>query len=123
MGKRILIIDDDEAIVETLKMLLGIKGYEVEAASDGDEGLAAIITSPPDLVLIDMFLPGKGGADIFRELRANPNTSNLPALFLSSFAEKPDLLDDERITPDMFISKPVEPDRLLKSIENAISVK
>ncbi|MFA6449873.1 MAG: response regulator [bacterium] len=118
---KILIIDDDTAIVESLKVLLSIKGYETETACDGEEGLCKAKELSPDLILLDLLLPQQDGFMIFKKLRLEANTRTTPVIVLSSFSERPDLpsgesLGDE-LSPDMFIPKPIDPMKLLEKIK------
>ncbi len=120
---KILIIDDDIAIVETLKILLSIKGYDTAAASDGQAGVDTALAFAPDLIILDLFLPIKDGAEVYSELRSNPSTASTPVLFLSSFAEKPEMLSrpDQHIPEDHFFPKPVDPTLLLDKIASLIT--
>ena len=69
MAKKILIIDDDIAITESLKVLLGVKGYDVETSSDGLDGLEKAKTVSPDLIVLDLFLPGMNGPEVYAEIK------------------------------------------------------
>jgi DNA-binding response OmpR family regulator len=120
MKKKILIIDDDTAISESLKMLLTVKGYEVDTASDGLEGLEKVKSAPPDLVVLDLFLPEMNGPEVYANIRKNESTAALPVLFLSSFSEKPDILDDANISPDLFMPKPIDPIGMLNRIASIL---
>jgi DNA-binding response OmpR family regulator len=68
---RILIIDDEESIRETLQLLLEEAGYEVQVAADGDEGVHLFRTAPADLVITDIFMPNREGLDVTKELRSD----------------------------------------------------
>jgi DNA-binding response OmpR family regulator len=118
--QKILIIDDDTAIVESLKVLLDVKGFDTETAGDGLEGLIKAKSFCPDLILLDLLLPGKSGYLVLKELRENPATQKTPILVLSSFSEKPDMSHepglDDCLTPEMFVPKPVDPMKLLEKI-------
>jgi DNA-binding response OmpR family regulator len=122
---KILIIDDDTAIVESLKVLLSIKGYETETACDGEEGLCKAKDFCPDLVLLDLLLPQQDGFVIFKQLRLSAATQKTPVIVLSSFSERPDLPSGEslgaELTPDMFMPKPVDPIKLLDKIKSLLS--
>ncbi len=117
MAKKVLIIDDDEAIVESLKVLLTIKGYETETACDGEDGVCKARDMHPDIILLDMLLPGHDGYEVYRELRKENVTPASRVIFLSSFSGRPDLKTGEglenEITLDMFMPKPVDPKKLL----------
>ncbi len=118
---RILIIDDDDAIVETLKILLVVKGFEIETAFDGDEGLKKAGEFQPDLILLDLLLPLHDGYEVYRGIKANPDCCDTHVLFLSSFSRKPDSLidSDEKmdVPEEMFVPKPIDPIGLLEKID------
>ena len=117
MAKKILIIDDDIAITESLKVLLGVKGYGVVTASDGLDGLEKAKTESPDLIVLDLFLPGMNGPEVYAEIKkCEPPTSATPVIFLSSFSEKPDILDGQDVAEDMFMPKPLNPVEMLDRI-------
>jgi len=110
MAKKVLIVDDDIAISESLKVLLGVKGYDVDTASDGLAGLEKAKSLAPDLIVLDLFLPGMNGADVYAEIKKSGTpAASVPVIFLSSFSEKPDILNDPSISADMFMPKPVDP--------------
>ncbi|NMB87053.1 MAG: response regulator transcription factor, partial [Chloroflexi bacterium] len=81
MNERILIIEDDEAIVKVLRRGLAYDGYQVDAALDGESGLAIARNNHPDLVILDWMLPGMDGLEVCQRLRAG---SNLPILILTA---------------------------------------
>ena len=119
-GKKVLIIDDDTAIVESLRILLSVKGYETATAHDGEEGISKAREFRPGVILLDLILPKRDGFDIYRELKKDPATEGARVIFLSSFAEMPDLpsgegIEDE-ITSDMFMPKPIDPGKLLEKL-------
>ncbi len=118
--KKILIVDDDSVIVETLRILLGVKGFEIEAAYDGDEGLKKAGEFRPDLVLLDLLLPHQDGYEVYKGIKANPDCCETQVLFLSSFSQKPDSLIDSDslmdIPEEMFVPKPIDPIGLLEKI-------
>jgi CheY-like chemotaxis protein len=125
MPNKILIIDDDIAIVETLKVLLSAVGYEAATAMDGEAGFAKALEMRPDVILLDLYLPGQDGFEVYSRLKNDENTSNSHIIVLSSFAEKPDSLDGAiqkfDIPQDAFLSKPIEPGKLLEKIKKALS--
>jgi CheY-like chemotaxis protein len=80
----ILIVDDEREIRELLRYNLERQGYQVLTAQDGEEGLARIFATHPDLVLLDLLLPGLNGLEVLRELRQEPSTRDLPVLLLTA---------------------------------------
>lgn len=85
MVKKVLVIEDSIDIGEALKVLIGMKGYEVATASSGAEGCKTAKEFNPDLILLDWQLPDRKGVDVVRELRSNTETSRTPILCISSY--------------------------------------
>ena len=86
MAKKILVIDDEPKIVEICRDYLKAAGYEVVSAADGPHGLAAIRHEKPDLIVLDLMLPGMDGLDLCRQLRKE---SNVPVIMLTAGWMKP----------------------------------
>lgn len=84
--KKILIVDDQAVVRSLYSNKLGMDGYRVEVASDGEEGLEKIFNVRPDLVLLDLMLPRLGGAEVLRKVRARPEFQNLPVIIFSNVA-------------------------------------
>src|ERR1700731_4532653 len=87
---RVLIIEDERALTKVLAYNLESEGYEVILAHDGQEGLRKAQTLLPDLILLDLMLPGMSGLDICRELRAGERTREIPIVMLTAKAEETD---------------------------------
>src|SRR5258706_10925377 len=87
---RILLIEDTRDLVEVLTVALQREGYDVIAAYDGQEGLRKAQTVLPDLILLDVMLPGMPGTDVIRELRAGERTRDVPVIILSARTEETD---------------------------------
>lgn len=87
MGKRILVVEDDVRLCEVFREVLAAEGYEVGVAHDGESALAALDTQGPDLLVVDINLPGLGGASLVRRLRSDPALSRwagLPVIVVSA---------------------------------------
>ena len=81
---RILIVDDDLAILRLLEVNFRMDGFEVDTAGHGEEALAAASDATPDVVILDLMMPGMDGHEIFDRLRAQPETAEVPIIFLSA---------------------------------------
>jgi DNA-binding response OmpR family regulator len=113
----ILIVDDEREIRELLRYNLEKQGYQVLTAQDGEEGLERIFATHPDLVLLDLLLPGRNGLEILREVRQEPSTRGLPVLLLTARgAEMDKLLGFERGADD-YITKPFSPREVIARVE------
>jgi two-component system KDP operon response regulator KdpE len=109
-GPRILVVDDEPAIRRTLQTNLAARGYEVTAVETGEEGLRRIEESPPDLVLLDLMLPGMSGLDVCRAIRAE---SSVPILVLSARGEERAKVRALDLGADDYVTKPFGMDELL----------
>lgn len=83
----ILLVDDSEEFREIFSMRLGASGFEVVTASDGAEGLEKLKSIKPDLVLLDMQMPGMNGIETIEKIKSNPDTRNLKVVFLTNYGE------------------------------------
>jgi DNA-binding response OmpR family regulator len=82
--RSVLVVDDDPAVSESLRLQLEDKGFMVETAQDGDEAIARLETQVPDLVILDVVMPGKNGYEVLRWIRNDPKTYALPVIILSA---------------------------------------
>ncbi|MBI3973819.1 MAG: response regulator transcription factor [Chloroflexi bacterium] len=104
---RVLVVDDDASITAFLKRALAYEGYQVEIAGDGPSGLAAALDSPPDLVVLDIMLPGLDGIEVLRRLRAGESdTGRLPILMLTARDEVSDRVAGLDAGADDYLVKP-----------------
>jgi two-component system, OmpR family, response regulator VicR len=88
MGERILVVDDSKLVTDIVKMRLEMYGYSVELAHSGEDALAKVADSPPDLMVLDVQMPGIDGYEVCRQLRANPLFEELPIIMLTSMDDK-----------------------------------
>jgi len=88
---RLLVVDDDPRLLHIVAMYLGIEGYDVATASNGEEGLKQVEAHKPELVILDIMMPGMDGVEACRRIRANPDTSNLPVLMFSALSGDDDV--------------------------------
>ncbi len=109
-GERILIIEDDERIVQTVRRGLIYEGYTVDVATDGHSGLEKARDAPPDLVILDLMLPGMDGVEVCRRLRA---ASEVPVLMLTARDGVSDRVQGLDAGADDYLVKPFSFDELL----------
>lgn len=114
---RILIIEDERALVKVLTYNLQREGYETLVAHDGQEGLRKAQTLLPDLILLDLMLPGLGGLDICRELRASERTREIPIVILTAKAEETDQVVGFSMGADDYVTKPFSVKVLVQRIK------
>jgi DNA-binding response OmpR family regulator len=104
--QQVLVVDDEEAIRELVGSYLRNEGFDVHEAVDGDDALAQIAQSVPDLILLDLRLPGIGGLDVLREIR---RTSDVYVIVLTARADETDKLIGLELGADDYITKPFSP--------------
>ncbi|MFL5338529.1 MAG: response regulator [Gemmataceae bacterium] len=103
---RILIVEDERTLVKTLEYNFDREGYEVITAHDGAEGLRKAQTVLPDLILLDLMLPGLSGLDVCREIRAGERTREIPIIMLTARAEETDQVVGFSMGADDYVTKP-----------------
>jgi two-component system phosphate regulon response regulator PhoB len=107
--KQILVIEDDPDIVEVLVYNLTREGYEVVAAESGEDGLSLARAHTPDLVLLDLMLPGMEGLQVCRALKNDPATRGVPVIMLTAKTEDADIVTGLEMGADDYITKPFSP--------------
>jgi len=121
MAKKIMIVDDEESLVELVKALMEQENYEVIPAMSGKECLEKLKTVKPDLILLDMMMPGMSGREVCETIRKDPETKDLKIAFLTvakfseagkDVLEKMDVLD--------YITKPFDNQDLVKRVKKAL---
>ncbi len=109
----ILIIEDDEIVARTIERSLRGKGFKITISNGGVEGLKIARQNNPDLVILDIIMPGMDGYTVCREMRANPLTSNIPILFLTAKIKDEDKIAGFNAGADDYLSKPFNIDELI----------
>ncbi|MBE9402960.1 MtrAB system response regulator MtrA [Brachybacterium sp. p3-SID1565] len=111
---RILVVDDDQAIAEMVGIVLRGKGYEVITFPDGASALEAFARVRPDVVLLDLMLPGMDGIEVCRRLRAG---SGVPIIMLTARTDTADVVEGLEAGADDYLTKPFEPEELVARIK------
>ncbi len=127
---KILIIDDDPDIVESMKVILEFKNYQVNVARTGEEGLKKVRAGKPDLIILDVMMEtGDKGFEVARELKGDPRYKDTPILMLTAIKEKTGLdfgkeAGDEHWLPvDDYCDKPLHPEELISKVETLLNKK
>ncbi len=118
---KILIVEDNELNLDMLTRRLERKGYEVISALDGEQGLCMAAEEHPDLILMDMSLPGMDGWEATKHIKADPVIKSIPVIALTAHAMVGDREKSLKAGCDDYDTKPVEFSRLLQKIENFLS--
>jgi len=111
---KILVIDDEENVCELITMYFEKAGYEVTCTGDGTNAVETIRTQKPDLVILDLMLPGVDGLDVCKEIR---KTSNVPLIMLSARVDEVDRVLGLEIGADVYVTKPFSPRELLARVK------
>ncbi|NCO39824.1 MAG: response regulator [Armatimonadetes bacterium] len=126
MKKRVLVIDDELDSLKYLVAVLEDEGYEVLSCQDGDEGLALAANERPDIVLLDIMMPGRSGVSLYRAMRAEEALREVPVILVSGVNTEQeyrfrDLVADESVPePQGYAEKPINVPRFLSKVEAAI---
>jgi len=122
LGKKILVIDDDQGFVAMLKTNLIARGFDVVTALTGERGLVEAEAKKPDLILLDVILPGIKGRDVCIRLKDNPKTKNIPVIFLTAKNSPDDIKAEMAVGGVTHITKPVDFPRLLQEINTILGI-
>jgi DNA-binding response OmpR family regulator len=106
MAKHVLIIEDEPNIIEAISFILSRDGWQVDTHSNGHDAVAVVRARAPDLVILDVMLPGRSGYDILTDLRAQPETRDLPVLMLTARGQARDRELAEKAGASRFMTKP-----------------
>ena len=118
--KRIILVEDEEDIAALIKLQAEISGYKLHVEVDGINGYRAIEREKPDLVILDIMLPGENGLDVCRKIKGNPDLKNIPIIILSAKGEELDVVLGLELGADDYISKPFSTKILFSRIKAAL---
>src|SRR5271154_1083577 len=113
---KIVLIEDEEDIAALIKLQAEIAGYKLHAEVDGLNGLRAIEREKPDLVILDIMLPGQSGLDVCRKIKTNPELKDIPVIIISAKSEELDVVLGLELGADDYVSKPFSPKILFSRI-------
>jgi two-component system alkaline phosphatase synthesis response regulator PhoP len=119
----ILVIEDEEDIQELIRYNLSKERFRIEPALSGEDGLKKLRKSPPDLVLLDLMLPGMDGFDVCRALKKNEKTQQIPVIILTAKGEESDVVTGLELGADDYIVKPFSPKVLVARIKTVLRRK
>ncbi len=114
---KVLLVEDERSLTDVLQYNLEREGYEVFISHEGKDGLRKAQTILPDVVILDLMLPGMSGLDICKEIKSNGKTSNLPVLMLTSKSEESDQIVGFAVGADDYVTKPFSTKVLLQRIK------
>ncbi len=117
---RVLVVEDEEDILDLIKYNLAKEGYEVTGVTSGERGLLEAKKRPPDLLILDLMLPGIDGMEVCRALKNDPKTAAIPVLMLTAKSEESDIVAGLELGADDYITKPFSPKVLISRVRTAI---
>jgi DNA-binding response OmpR family regulator len=118
--KKILLIEDDADILKTTTVFLKREGFEIITSVDGLDGLHKARTEKPDLIILDIMLPGLDGYKICRMLKFDANYKHIPIVVFTARAQKSDESLGKEVGADVYITKPFEPQVLIEKIKGLL---
>jgi DNA-binding response OmpR family regulator len=118
MGQRVLVVDDDPTVSDVVRRYLEREGFTVELAGDGQQALDAYDAERPDLVVLDLMLPGIDGLEVCRRLRTQDRT--LPVIMLTALGEESDRVLGLEIGADDYVTKPFSPRELVLRVQSVL---
>ena len=121
-AKRILCIEDEPEMIDLIQLILSRRGFKVEGATGGTEGLRKMRQNPPDLVLLDLMMPDMDGWEVYQQMKSDELTRNIPVIVVTAKAQSIDKVLGLHIAKvDDYISKPFGPQDLLSSVDKILS--
>ena len=118
--KKVLICDDEPYILESVSFIVREEGYQVITAGDGEQALQLLSSERPDLVLLDIMMPGKSGFDVCRELRADESMRRTYVILLTAMGQDRDMEDGYQSGADEYMTKPFNPRSLRRRLHELL---
>jgi two-component system, OmpR family, response regulator VicR len=121
MSRRVVYIEDEQEMIDLVRLILGRKGYDVIGANGGRAGLDLVRQTHPDLVLLDLMMPDLDGWDVYQQMKADDGTRSIPVIVVTAKAQNIDKVLGLHIAKvDDYLSKPFSPQELLDSVEKVL---
>jgi putative two-component system response regulator len=122
-AQRILLVDDNPDLIVLTHELLASRGYEVQSVASAEEAQQAIQKQHPDLILLDVILPGKSGYELCRELKEDPFTRLIPIVMITGLTDREDKIRGIEAGADDFLNKPIFPEELFARVHSLLKLK
>ena len=120
MGKKVFLIEDERNIIEAISFILSRDGWEVKTHSNGHDAVDAVRARQPDLVILDVMLPGKSGFDILQEIRDDAELGQTPVLMLTARGQEKDREMAERAGASRYMTKPFSNAEMLEAVRDLV---
>lgn len=122
-GEKVLVVEDEEDIQELIRYNLAREAYNVTCVTCGEEGLKSAQSLSPDLIVLDLMLPGMDGLEVCRALKSNPETAPIPVVMVTAKGEESDVVMGLELGADDYVTKPFSPKVLLSRIKAVLRRK
>ena len=119
-GKTVIVVEDERNIIEAISFILSRDGWDVKTHSNGHDAVEAVRARAPDLVILDVMLPGKSGFDILQDMRKDAELANIPVLMLTARGQERDREMAERAGADRYMTKPFSNTEVLEAVRGLV---
>lgn len=123
MTRRVFVVDDEPDVVGLLRTVLEREGLEVEVATDGRTALAGVLGRPPDLIILDLMMPGLDGFELLKLLRLDPTCESVPVLIVSARTQQKDQLSSLQLGANAYLCKPFSPRDLVREVHALLEAR
>jgi two-component system, OmpR family, response regulator VicR len=121
-GQRLIYIEDDQEMIDLVGLILSRRGFQVEGAHGGRKGLEMVFAEPPDLILLDLMMPGMDGWEVYQQIKGNEATREIPVIVITAKAQAIDRVLGLHIAKvDDYIAKPFRPQELIDSVDRVLN--
>lgn len=120
-ARKILLVDDEAGFAELLRDLLEMDNYEVQLAHDGQEGIDKLLTYIPDVIISDVVMPRLSGFEMFKKIKATPETAKIPFLFITGFQDDRVLSEARKIGVFGILKKPIDIEQIESRLKDLMS--
>jgi len=122
MKPKVLIVDDDPINIELLESYLS-KDYDILKAHDGNEAIIIVEENPPDILLLDIMMPGINGYEVCKKLKDDPKTNHIPIIMVTALTDKKDKIKAMEAGADEFLSKPIDSCEVNVRVKSLLRIK
>jgi DNA-binding response OmpR family regulator len=123
LARSVLVVDDEPMARSMLRLILVRAGFEVREAEDGKAALSEVDRSLPDLMILDIMMPGIDGFEVCERLRADENTNSLPIIMLSAKTDRESVKRGLNLGANKYLTKPVGPDELTRHVREVLQIE
>ncbi len=121
--KNIMVVEDEESVRDMVAKMLSARGYGVEVANDGLDGLRKIDQSKPDLLIADVMMPNLDGLTLVKALKEHKDTKNIPVIFLTAKGDARSMIEGINVGAKFYVTKPFQMDDLLAKVGKLLGEK